>query len=192
MIHLSDRFVVILDANVLYPFRKRDILLRFYEAGLFRAHWTDEITDEWTRRLIANKPALEPSIMAQLGAMRTAFPEAVIENYQQFTNGLKLPDPGDRHVLAAAIQCGAQHIVTENLRDFPIDLLKDYGIEAIDTDEFLIRTFELYPGEALAVLRQLRIDYQNPSLSVSELIMDLFTKGLPKLSARLRTHRARL
>ena len=127
--------------------------------------------------------------MAQLKAMHTAFPEAVIENYQQIANGLNLPDPDDRHVLAAAIQCGAQHIVTENLRDFPIDLLKDYGIEAIDTDEFLIRTFELYPGEALAVLRQLRIDYQNPSLSVSELIMDLFTKGLPKWSARLRTHR---
>ncbi len=27
--HIADRFVVVLDANVLFPFRKRDVLLRF-------------------------------------------------------------------------------------------------------------------------------------------------------------------
>ena len=189
MKHLADRFVVILDSNVLYPFRKRDILLRFYEAGLFRARWTNEITDEWKRHLIANKPALKSSIMAQLQAMHTAFPEAVIDNYQQLTNGLHLPDPDDRHVLAAAIQCGAQHIVTDNLRDFPANVLQDYDIEAIGADEFLSRTFELCSLEALAVLRQLRMDYKNPPLSAPEFMMDLRAKGLPKLSARIREHR---
>ena len=189
MKHLADRFVVILDSNVLYPFRKRDILLRFYEAGLFRARWTNEITDEWKRHLIANKPALKSSIMAQLQAMHTAFPEAVIEDYQQLANGLHLPDPDDRHVLAAAIQCGAQHIVTDNLRDFPANVLQDYDIEAIGADEFLSRTFELYSLEALAVLRQLRMDYKNPPLSAPEFMMDLRAKGLPKLSARIREHR---
>ena len=188
MKHLADRFVVILDSNVLYPFRKRDILLRFYEAGLFRARWTNEITDEWKRHLIANKPALKSSIMAQLQAMHTAFPEAVIEDYQQLANGLYLPDPDDRHVLAAAIQCGAQHIVTDNLRDFPVNVLQDYDIEAIGADEFLSRTFELYSSDALAVLRQLRMDYKNPPLSAPEFMMELRAKGLPKLSARIREH----
>lgn len=49
MKHIADRFVVVLDANVLFPFRKRDVLLRFCEAGLFRARWSPQILDEWTR-----------------------------------------------------------------------------------------------------------------------------------------------
>ena len=46
MKHIADRFVVLLDANVLFPFRKRDILLRFYHAGLYRARWSGQILDE--------------------------------------------------------------------------------------------------------------------------------------------------
>ena len=41
--YVADRFVVVLDANVLFPFRKRDVLLRFSHAGLFRARWSGEI-----------------------------------------------------------------------------------------------------------------------------------------------------
>ena len=33
--HVANNFAVVLDANVLYPFRKRDILLRFAHAGSF-------------------------------------------------------------------------------------------------------------------------------------------------------------
>jgi len=50
---------------------------------------------------------------------------------------LSLPDTGDLHVLSAAIQCDAQHIVTENMRDFPKEALEPYDIEAIEADEFL-------------------------------------------------------
>jgi hypothetical protein len=52
---LADRFVVLLDANVLFPFRKRDVLLSFYAAGLFRARWSQPILDEWITRLLARK-----------------------------------------------------------------------------------------------------------------------------------------
>lgn len=51
--HIADRFVVVLDANILFPFRKRDVLLRFCQAGLFRARWRGDILDEWTRNLLA-------------------------------------------------------------------------------------------------------------------------------------------
>jgi hypothetical protein len=59
--HIADRFAVVLDANVLFPFRKRDVLLRFSQAGLFRAHWSDAILDEWTRSLLAIRPQLADS-----------------------------------------------------------------------------------------------------------------------------------
>ena len=69
MSNIADRFVVILDANVLYPFWVRDVLLRFAEAGLYRARWSQEILDEWTSSLLNKKPNLEKSIQSQEQAM---------------------------------------------------------------------------------------------------------------------------
>ena len=59
MSDIADRFVVVLDANVLYPFGVRDALLRFAEAGLFRARWSPTIMDEWTRNLLDRRPDME-------------------------------------------------------------------------------------------------------------------------------------
>lgn len=189
MRHLADRFVVILDANVLFPFRKRDVLLRFYHAGLFRARWTVTILDEWTQNLLAQKPHLEDSIRAQQRAMQDHFPEALVTGHEALIPALHLPDPDDRHVLAAAIQCGAQHIVTENLADFPAETLAAFDIEAIGADEFLARTFDLYTADALVVLQELRRQYQKPPYSPSEFVLDLTAKGMPKLAARAKQHR---
>ena len=110
---LSDRFVVLLDANVLYPFRKRDVLLRFYDAGLFRARWTEQILDEWARNLLDARPNLKPSIKVQQSKMKVVFPEILVVGFEHLKAGLELPDD-EKHVVAAAIQCGAQHIITDN------------------------------------------------------------------------------
>ncbi|MEO0593926.1 MAG: hypothetical protein AAFZ38_10125 [Myxococcota bacterium] len=72
--------------------------------------------------------------------MLEKFPESLVEGYQPLTTILNLPDANDRHVLAAAIRCGAQHIVTENLKDFPNGYLEQFGVEPISADEFLSRT----------------------------------------------------
>jgi hypothetical protein len=144
--HASTNFVVVLDANVLYPFRKRDILLNFAHVGFFRARWTDRIEAEWTRSLLARRPDCVASVEAQRAAMREHFPEALVTGYESLIEALKLPDPDDRHVLAAAICCGAQMIVTENLTHFPDDTLAPFSIEAIGADDFLLQTFELDPG----------------------------------------------
>ena len=189
MSHLADRFVVLLDANVLYPFRKRDVLLRFCEAGLFRARWTDEIISEWTRSLLKRRPDLKRSIAAQQEKLSAVFPEALVTGYEPLKSGLKLPDKGDLHVLAAAIQCGAQHIITDNVRDFPASALEVHCIEAIEADEFLARTFDLYTAEAMTVLRELREHYSKPPFSPSEFVLDLTARGMPKLAARVRPRR---
>ena len=189
MSHLADRFVVLLDANVLYPFRKRDVLLSFYETGLFRARWTDEIMSEWTRNLLKSRPDLSRSIAAQREKLAAVFPEALVAGYEHLKPGLKLPDTDDQHVLAAAIQCGAQHIVTDNIRDFPAAALEAYDIEAIEADEFLARTFDLYTAEAMTALRKLRKHYSKPPFGPSEFVLDLTAKGMPKLAARVRLRR---
>ena len=190
MIQLTDRRVALLDANVLFPFRKRDILLRFHHAGLFRARWTERILDEWTRSLIDKKPHLEPSVRSQRRAMHEHFAEALVTGYEPLIGTLQLPDADDRHVLAAAVRCGAQYIVTDNLTDFPAEVLERFDIEAIDADGFLSQTFDLYPSEALGVLRTLRETYSNPPFTPSGFVRDLAAKGLPRLAARTDERRA--
>ena len=181
--------VVILDANVLFSFRKRDILLRFHQAGIFRARWSKQIIDAWTRNLLDLHPKFNESIQSQLLAMQQHFPDALVTGFEQIVETLDLPDENDRHVLAAAIQCDAQHIVTDNIVDFPAQKLTPYGIVAMMSDEFLERMFDLDRAKALAVLRKLRADYKNPAYSPSELVMDLTAKGLPKMAALVRQHR---
>jgi predicted nucleic acid-binding protein len=51
-------------------------------------------------------------------------PDCLVAGYEPLIDGLKLPDPDDRHVLAAAIKAGAQVIVTANLKDYPADELR--------------------------------------------------------------------
>ena len=186
---VASRPVAVLDANVLFPFRKRDILLRMHHAGVFRARWTERILDEWTRSLLARKPHLEPSVRSQRRAMREHFADALVGGYEPLIGTLDLPDADDRHVLAAAIRCGAGHIVTDNLADFPAEALVGFDIEAIGADAFLSRNFDLYPSEALAVLGTLRRAYRNPPFSPDEFIDDLTAKGLPRLAALVERHR---
>ena len=189
MSHVADRFVVLLDANVLYPFRKRDVLLRFYDAGLFRARWSDRILSEWSGKLLQDRPDLEGSIKSQQRKLRDVFPEAIVSGFEYLEASLSLPDEQDHHVLAAAILCGAQHIVTDNIRDFPAKQLEPFDIEAIEADEFLSRTFDLYTTDAINVLKALRAHYSRPPFTPSEFVLDLTAKGLPKLAARIRPHR---
>jgi predicted nucleic acid-binding protein len=186
MCEVADRFVVVLDANVLFPFRVRDCLLRFAEAGLYRARWSPQILDEWARTLTEKCPHLRSSIRSQQEATARAFPEAVIEGYDDLIPALDLPDENDRHVLAAAIRASAQHIITENLRDFPADALAIYGIEAVSADQFLSSTYELYPSEATVALRKMRRSYQNPPMTTSDFIRDLMRVGLPLTAALAR------
>ena len=189
MTQLADPPVALLDANVLFPFRKRDILLRFHHAGLFRARWTERILDEWTMNLLEQKPHLEPSVRSQRRAMHKHFAEALVTGYEPLIGTLELPDADDRHVLAAAIRCGAQNLVTDNLADFPAEVLEHFDIEAVDADGFLSRTFDLYPAEALGVLRILRETYSNPPFTPSKFLRDLAAKGLPRLAAQIRERR---
>lgn len=186
MSDIADRFVVVLDANVLYPFGVRDALLRFAEAGLYRARWSDEILDEMVRSLLRVKPDREASILRMRAAMVRAFPEALVEGYEGIITALELPDRDDRHVLAAAIRAGAQLIVTENQRDFPAEKLRSYNIETLTAAEFLVSTFELYSSQALAALRVMRREYQAPAMNPSEFLLYLQRNGLAKLAALVR------
>ena len=186
MSFVANPFVVVLDANVLFPVRLRDVLLSFAEEGLFRARFTDDIIAEWTENLIRLKPSLEGSVRTQEDLIRANFGECFVQGYHALIAGLALPDPNDRHVLAAAIRCSAQIIVTENLRDFPANMLEEHDVQALGADDFLAGTYDLFPSDAVRALRAVRRRYRNPAMNPSEFVLDLTRNGLPKLAAMIR------
>lgn len=111
---------VLYDANVLYPNTLRDILIRLAQAGLAHARWTDRILDEMVRAIGRTRSNIEPARIARLrGLMNASLRDCLVEGYEPLIDGLKLPDEDDRHVLAAAIACRADAIVTFNLSDSP-------------------------------------------------------------------------
>lgn len=183
-----DQPVAILDANILFPYRKRDILLRCFEAELFQARWSKRILDEWTRNVIKQMPQIRDSILSQQRAMMKLFPDAVISGHEPLAVALDLPDPDDRHVLAAAIHCCAQYIVTDNTKDFPANIMRKHEIEALNADEFLTKLFDLDRDATMSILEKMRKDYSKPAYSHSEFLDDLVVKGLPILAARVQEH----
>ncbi len=186
MSFVANPFVVVLDANVLFPFRIRDVLFTFAQEGLFRARITDEILDEWTRNLIRLKPHLEASVRQQEQAIREHFEECFVDGYRPLVDGLDLPDPDDRHVLAAAIRSSAQVIVTENHRDFPAEKIAPYDVETLSADDMLANTYALFRQGGARALRKVRQRYDNPPMTASEFLLDLTKNGLSKLAALAR------
>lgn len=99
---------------------------------------------------------------------------------------LHLPDPDDVHVLAATVAGHADCIVTTNLRHFPDDVLRPYGIEAIHPGDFLIAQLDLDEFAALAAFRDMRARKKSPALNAEEFAHALERNGLVATANRLR------
>jgi len=128
-----------LDASALYPALLRNILMRLALDDLFRAFWSERVQDEWTQAIFRDRPDLpRAQIERTRRLMDQAIDDAIVGGYEPLIETLALPDAEDRHVLAAAIHCGASVIVTANLRDFPNEILSLHGIEAQHPDAFIL------------------------------------------------------
>lgn len=179
-------FVAVYDACVLYPAPLRDLLLHLALTDLFRARWTDRIHDEWIRSVLAARADLMAAQLARTRSlMDTAIPDAVVTGYEGLIDQVTLPDPDDRHVVAAAIRAHAGVIVTYNLKDFPPDSLRPYEIEAQHPDEFVMHLLDLAPGAVYAAVRDQRQTLRNPPRSVSELLDTFRALGLASTVAAL-------
>ena len=188
MIPATNRYTAVLDASVLFPNMKRDLLLCFFEADLYRARWTEQIQQEWLTNAIEKYSDQEESLRRTDTLMREHFDDAWVHGYERFIDTVELPDPDDRHVVAAAIRTNAQYIVTDNLKHFPEDALAELDLERGTADRFLASTFEHYEMAALQVIRDHRTGLRAQP-SPSDYLMDLIAKGLPLLAARLKPHR---
>jgi hypothetical protein len=180
------RYTVIFDACVLYPAPLRDLLLRLSITGLFSAKWTDKIHDEWITNLLDSRPELGDKLPRTRELMNQAVPDALVTGYEPLISNLELPDANDRHVLAAAIRAGAQAIITFNLKDFPDDVLAQYGIEAMHPDAFIEHQLDLREGVVIAAAKQHRDSLKNPPKTAEEYIETMASQGLAISADRLR------
>ena len=178
--------IVVYDACVLYPAPVRDLLMEIAISGLVQAKWTERIHQEWMSSLLADRPEIKKRIQQTRRLMDAAIPDALVTHYESLINGITLPDPGDRHVLAAAIKCGAQLIVTANLKDFPQEHLAPYAIEAVHPDVLIEQQFGLNQAPVIACAKRIRARLLNPEINADEYLAILFSSRLPATADLLR------
>ena len=124
-------FTAFYDANVLYPAELRNLLMHLALIGLVRAKWSADVHEEWISNLLKKRPDLTRDKLERTRMLMDKHAvDALVTGYEDLIPGLQLPDPDDRHVLAAAIRGHADVIVTMNLRDFPSGAIGSFGIEA--------------------------------------------------------------
>ena len=129
---------VLIDACVLYPTVMREVVLGVAGQGLFEPRWSPRILEEWARAARKIGPAGETIARGEIARIQARFPRAETKIPQGVEARLWLPDPNDIHVLAAAVGCSADAIMTVNAKDFPRNELADEGLERVDPDGFLI------------------------------------------------------
>jgi len=159
------------------------LLISLAASGIYQARWTRVIQDEWIRKLSANRPDLRREALIRTAElMNTAIKDSVIENFEPLIDTLTLPDPNDRHVLAAAIASQATAIITFNTKDVP----GACGVPAIHPDDFLAAQYSLDPQTTIAAIGTLRQRLQNPPKTAHQLIATYQRQGLPKVCDILR------
>ena len=172
---------VIYDACVLYPSALRDFLIQLAMTDLFKARWTNLIHDEWIRNLLKNRPDLtRDRLQKTRQLMNSTVRDCLVEGYENLIESVKLPDKNDRHVLAAAFHSDADIIVTFNLKDFPIKVLREYKIRALHPDDFVLSLFDIDSAAICKAAQQHRKRLKNPKKSAEEYLLTLSAQGVVK------------
>ena len=179
-------FTAVLDACVLYPAPLRDLLMSLAADGLYRAKWSQQIHDEWTRNLLADRDDLTLEQLQQCcTCMNAAVPDSLVTGYEELIESLTLRDPDDRHVLAVAIRSNADSIVTFNLKDFDDDELSKFDLYKEHPDEFISNMIEIYTPRVISAVREMRARLKNPPKTVDEFLETLRNQGLPQSVSKL-------
>lgn len=182
---MSSDFQVILDACVLVNAALRDTLLRLAEppCSLYLPRWSRDIIEE-TKRTLEIKLGLTSVQTAHLvHQLKIHFADSWVEGCDAFIPAMT-NHPKDRHVLAAAVVCGAQTIVTFNLKDFPADALAPWNVEAQSPDGFLVHQFHLDPETVVSVVAQ-----QAAQHGGWERLMSIHSRAVPEFVSLLNRYR---
>ncbi|WP_053205281.1 PIN domain-containing protein [Jiangella muralis] len=169
-------FAAVLDTCVLWPSLQRDFVLSMAVEGLYRPLWSEAILAElhrheqgkWLRRDAEPSTATERADHL-LNQMRRHFDDALVTGWEGLDGTFGLPDRDDEHVVATAVVGGAGAIVTENLKDFPPDLIPAH-VEILSVREFAANTADVDPNRAARALQMLAERHQRPPHTAVELL----------------------
>ena len=180
------RYTVLFDANVLYSAPMRDALMQLAVTDLFNAKWTEDIHREWIEALLRKEPHRQRAKLERTrDIMNRAAQNCLVVGYAALIPTLTLPDPNDRHVLAAAIVGRCDVIVTQNLRDFPEQALSPFGIKTQHPDDFFCDQLSLAPNVVCLALQKVRARLKNPPKTTEEYLAILAQQGLAATVAEL-------
>lgn len=185
MIH-SVRFKAVLDTNVIYPVIIRDLLLWFAHYDLYTPKWSKHIVDEW-KDVMGRKGVDQEVVAVRVEKINLAFPDALVNSYEDLIGAINLPDEKDRHVVAAAIKVNANLIVTNNLKDFPEEYLRNFGLGVKNADDFLTDIIDLNHDKAIEAFKEMVCQKKNPDLDEYEVLDQLRKNGLTQTANYLHS-----
>jgi hypothetical protein len=118
--------------------------------------------------------------------METSFPDALVTGWESLVGAVELPDPGDRHVVAAVRAGRADVLVTDNLADFPPGALPA-PLTRQSLDEFLLGSLDLYPGQVISAVHAVarRTGRSGPAMTTRDIAAYLQARGTPGFGERL-------
>lgn len=176
---------VLLDTCVIYPTVMREMILGVAGAGAFVPLWSERIIAEWVHATAKLGPDAQAQATGEAALMAAKWPEAGVAWPPSLEARLWLPDPADRHVLAAAIAGSADGILTLNARDFPRGVLAEEGLWRADPDGFLHGIWQAQPDLVAEVGQGVLAKARRLSESQWEMRPLLKKARLPRLAKAL-------
>jgi len=156
-----------------------DTLLRLAEEPAFyMPKWSPHIIQELENTLKDKFHYSPEQVQRRIQAMEQAFPSAMVTGYEKMIDSME-NDPKDRHVLAAAVKCGAHAIVSDNVKHFPLESLTPYGIECMTADVFLEHQYHMHPDAFIGVLAEQAMD-------IGWTLPQLISRHVPSLSKLIK------
>lgn len=175
-----------LDANVLFSAHLRDVLLWLAFRRVYEARFSAIVHEEWIRAVLKHRPQTRRETFERTrDLMNRNIPNALVTGFEPLIETLFLPDPNDRHVLAAAIHSGCDAIVTLNHADFPASARASSRIALQSPDEFLSELLRADPQNVLESLREQRLNLRKPPLEIAAFMANLRNQNLPNFTAAL-------
>lgn len=176
MIDRNSLFIV--DANVLVSLTKRNVIFALASSGAVSVGWTQNILNETAKalyRIHSRRGLSSDDIQIRVDATMNLLSEKyqrylMFGDYSNTNLNFELPDPGDDHVLNAAVFGQADYILTDNVKDFPISSLRPYNVNVMTPDSL----FAFFAKEHWILFKKIVIrinsKLSNPSLSVNEML----------------------
>ena len=185
--------IAVFDACILYPFHLRNIVVQAAVDRLVEARWTDAIHDEWIRNLATGASAISlERLQTTRQLMNKALPTAMVNEYQNHISAVNLPDPNDRHVVAAGIAASASVILTWNLRHFPSKELKKFGLRRETPGALLSDLYDEVSDLMIGSLANARRNLTQTRPSALDFVDILKGEGLVRLARRAQKNAADL